>query len=99
MPEPRSLVRVLAREDELREATERAIGCEQDAARRVAERIEHCRSVSPLAPVVSLVRDLDDSGIRRRLGCGTRLDRAVHRQKTKRQELSAENHIERGDYW
>ena len=62
MPEPRSLVRVLTNEDELREATERAIGYEQQVARRVADRIERYRAVSPLAPVVSLVRDPDDSG-------------------------------------
>ena len=60
MPEPRSLVRILADKDELREATERAIGYEQEIAHRVAERIEHYRSVSQLAPVVPLVRDPDD---------------------------------------
>jgi hypothetical protein len=61
MAEPRSLVRVLDSEEELREAVARAVGYEQQLARAVADRIEHYQEAAPVAPVVALVRDAGEA--------------------------------------
>ena len=61
MPEPRSLVRILEGDDELREAVERAVQYERQVVSAASDRIERYCSVGHVAPVVPIGAGSDNS--------------------------------------
>jgi hypothetical protein len=57
--EPQSLVRVLAGEEELREAVERATAFEEEVAQTVSDRLYRYGDISHVAPIFEIARDVD----------------------------------------